>query len=129
MRGTKRIFSPSSCCRYLKTKADCERQLGDACEMGGYTRIVDTGEPDDLMQEIPTFLARPLSKKVVDYTGYELLNRAYGLLQWAQSVDIEEEYVVIEESDHVYLRPVPNLMLGQNMAGAYYGYMQPTEVS
>lgn len=96
---------------------------------GRIQRIVDMGEPDDLMQEIPTFLAKPLSKTVVNYSGYELLNRPYALLQWAYNVVIEEDYVVIEESDHVYLRPVPNLMLGPKMVGAYYWYMQPTEVS
>ena len=113
----------------MKTKAECERELGDACEMGGYTRIMDMGEPDDLMQEIPTFLAQPLSKKIVDYSGYELLNRAHALLQWAQTTSIEEDYVVIEESDHLYLRPVPNLMVGPRMAGSYYSYMQPAHVS
>lgn len=32
----------------------------EGSEMGGYTRILHTGEPDNLMDEIPTWVAQPL---------------------------------------------------------------------
>jgi hypothetical protein len=28
--------------------------------MGGFTRLLHSGEPDDLMDEIPTWVAQPL---------------------------------------------------------------------
>ena len=32
----------------------------EGSEMGGYTRILHTGQPDNLMEEIPTWVAQPL---------------------------------------------------------------------
>lgn len=43
--------------------------------MGGFTRILHTGKADDLMNEIPTFVARPLPKDKADLKGYVVLNR------------------------------------------------------
>ncbi len=58
---------PSLPCRFLKQKAICEQQQGDACEMGGFTRLLHSGQADDLMDEIPTFVAQPLSDEVVPH--------------------------------------------------------------
>lgn len=136
-RGSLPTLTQQSClcgdvCRYLRRKAQCERELGDACEMGGYTRICvrdGNGNTDDLVDEIPTFVAEPLNKTVVDYTGYDLVNRPYGLLQWAQSTSVPEEYVLIEESDHVLLGILPNMMPEDGkIASGSFSYMQPALV-
>ena len=37
------------------------------CEMGGWTRLLHSGEADDLMDELPTFLADPLPESVVPH--------------------------------------------------------------
>lgn len=76
------MLHPSLTCRYLKRKAECEAQLGDACEMGGFTRLLHSGQADDLMDEVPTFVAQPLPNDVVDHETYPVLNRPYAFLQW-----------------------------------------------
>ena len=49
---------------FLKQKAACVAGLGvSTCQMGGFTRILHSGAPDDLVGEIPTFVAQPLKDK------------------------------------------------------------------
>ncbi len=36
--------------------------------MGGFTRLLHSGQEDDLMQEIPTFVAQPLPEEVVPHS-------------------------------------------------------------
>ena len=33
------------------------------CHMGGWTRLLHSGEPDELMQEIPTHVVNPLQDR------------------------------------------------------------------
>lgn len=42
----------------MQVKAQCEG--AGQCDMGGFTRLLHSGAPDDLMDEIPTFVANPL---------------------------------------------------------------------
>eukprot|EP00983_Pelagomonas_calceolata_P034625 1084655-Pelagomonas_calceolata.AAC.3 len=51
--------------RYKKQKALCEKQGG--CEMGGFTRLLHSGAPDNLMDEIPTVVVNPLPKELVEH--------------------------------------------------------------
>lgn len=46
-----------------QVKAACEREKGADCQMGGFTRILHSGKPDDLMSEIPTVVVEPLPDK------------------------------------------------------------------
>lgn len=41
--------------------------------------------------------------------GYVVLNRPYAFLQWSQRhlKDIDEDYVLMAEPDHIFLRPMP----------------------
>jgi len=48
---------------------------------GGFTRILHSGRADDLMNEIPTFVAEPLPKAKHDHKGYVVLNRPYAINQ------------------------------------------------
>ena len=41
-----------------QVKAQCE--AAGKCDMGGFTRLLHSGQPDELMEEIPTFVANPL---------------------------------------------------------------------
>ena len=52
--------------RYKKQKALCEKQGN--CEMGGFTRLLHSGEPDNLMDEIPTVVVKPLPKDMVEHS-------------------------------------------------------------
>lgn len=50
---------------------------------GGFTRILHSGKEDDLMEEIPTFIAKPLPKDP-DKGSYVVINRPYAFVQWTQ---------------------------------------------
>jgi len=42
----------------MQVKAQCE--AAGQCDMGGFTRLLHSGHPDELMDEIPSFVANPL---------------------------------------------------------------------
>ena len=48
---------------YKKVRQQCEAERGVDCQMGGFTRILHSGEPDELVNEVPTFVAEPLRDK------------------------------------------------------------------
>ncbi|OIV99062.1 hypothetical protein TanjilG_32321 [Lupinus angustifolius] len=92
-------------------------------EMGGFTRILHSGKPDNLMDEIPTVVVDPLP--VGQDQGYVVLNRPWAFIQWLEKATIEEEYVLMAEPDHIFLRPLPNLAhLGLPAAYPFF-YIQP----
>lgn len=47
--------------RFKKVQKDCEKQK--VCHMGGFTRLLHSGEPDELMAEIPSYVVNPLQDK------------------------------------------------------------------
>jgi hydroxyproline O-arabinosyltransferase len=49
---------------------------------GGFTRVLHSGKADDLMDEIPTFVADPLPKEKHNNGGYVVINRPYAFVQW-----------------------------------------------
>uniref|UniRef100_A0A2P2QQU2 Uncharacterized protein MANES_04G158600 n=1 Tax=Rhizophora mucronata TaxID=61149 RepID=A0A2P2QQU2_RHIMU len=75
--------------------------------MGGFTRILHSGRPDNLMDEIPTLVVDPLPAGMD--RGYIVLNRPWAFVQWLEKATIEEEYILMAEPDHIFLRPLPNL--------------------
>ncbi|XP_019093386.1 PREDICTED: uncharacterized protein LOC104753988 [Camelina sativa] len=92
-------------------------------DMGGYTRILHSGRPDGLMDEIPTFVADPLPSGVDK--GYVVLNRPWAFVQWLQQAHIEEDYILMAEPDHIIVKPIPNLARG-NLAAAFpFFYIEP----
>ena len=93
---------------YRKIKAQCETK--GKCQMGGFTRLLHSGKADDLMDEIPSYVVNPLPPDKQDHKGYVVLNRPYAFAQWTQQVKIREKYVIMSEPDHVWLKPMPNLM-------------------
>lgn len=98
--------------------------------MGGFTRLLHSGQPDDLMDEIPTFVAEPLPNSVVKHDSYPVLNRPYAFLQWIKAVNITEDYILMSEPDHIFLRPIPNLMRKDTWPAAYpFFYIEPAKVS
>ncbi|KAK9833448.1 hypothetical protein WJX81_006347 [Elliptochloris bilobata] len=110
---------------YRKVKAACEAAKGKDCQMGGFTRILHSGVPDDLMGEIPTVVVEPLPDR--ENLGYVVLNRPFAFVQWLAQADIPEKYVLMSEPDHVWLRPMPNLMAGERMAAFPFFYIEPAK--
>mmetsp|Transcript_36561 Transcript_36561/g.92332 ORF Transcript_36561/g.92332 Transcript_36561/m.92332 type:complete len:560 (-) Transcript_36561:275-1954(-) len=110
---------------YKKQKARCEKEGG--CEMGGFTRLLHSGKPDDLMDEIPTMVVDPLPQDMVEHSWYVVLNRPYAFVQWCQRAKIPEKYVLMAEPDHVFLRPLPNFMTGEVPAAFPFFYIEPAK--
>ncbi|KAE9620842.1 hypothetical protein Lal_00019718 [Lupinus albus] len=92
-------------------------------EMGGFTRILHSGQPDNLMDEIPTIVVDPLPEG--QDRGYVVLNRPWAFVQWLEKATIEEEYVLMAEPDHIFLRPLPNLAHGGYPAAFPFFYIEP----
>ena len=51
---------------------------------GGFTRILHSGKRDDLMEEIPTFVAQQLPREQNGQGAYIVINRPYAFVQWTQ---------------------------------------------
>ncbi|EPS57590.1 hypothetical protein M569_17227, partial [Genlisea aurea] len=94
-------------------------------EMGGFTRILHSGAPDRFMDEIPTFVAQPLSEDA--HKGFIVLCRSWGIVQWLQQVEIEEDYILMAEPDHLIVRPIPNLSKNGFAAAYSFFYIAPTQ--
>lgn len=58
---------------------------------------------------------------------YVVLNRPYAFVQWLQGTTITEKYVFMSEPDHVWLKPMPNLMVGQRPASFPFFYIEPSK--
>ncbi|TVU22621.1 hypothetical protein EJB05_32334 [Eragrostis curvula] len=93
--------------------------------MGGFTRVLHSGKPDGLMDEIPTFVVDPLPEGK-DH-GYVVLNRPWAFVQWLQKAKIEEEYILMAEPDHVFVKPLPNLAHDNDPAAFPFFYITPSE--
>uniref|UniRef100_A0A5B7BNF3 Hydroxyproline O-arabinosyltransferase-like domain-containing protein n=1 Tax=Davidia involucrata TaxID=16924 RepID=A0A5B7BNF3_DAVIN len=83
--------------------------------MGGFTRVLHSGRPDNLMEEIPTFVVDPLPDGLD--RGYIVLNRPWAFVQWLEKATIEEEYILMAEPDHIFIKSLPNLARGSYPAG------------
>ncbi|KAK7827555.1 hydroxyproline o-arabinosyltransferase 3 [Quercus suber] len=94
-------------------------------DMGKFTRILHSGVPDKLMEEIPSFVVDPLPEGLD--RGYIVLNRPWAFVQWLEKATIEEEYILMAEPDHLFVKPIPNLAYGSQPAGYPFFYIKPTE--
>ncbi|XP_073271256.1 hydroxyproline O-arabinosyltransferase 3-like [Primulina huaijiensis] len=94
-------------------------------EMGKFTRILHSGTPDNLMDEIPSFVVDPLPPGLD--RGYIVLNRPWAFVQWLEKATIEEDYVLMAEPDHIFLKPLPNLG-GEGFPAAFpFFYIEPVK--
>ncbi|MCD7472738.1 Hydroxyproline O-arabinosyltransferase 1 [Datura stramonium] len=95
-------------------------------EMGGFTRILHSGKPDRFMDEIPTFVAQPLPSGMDQ--GYIVLNRPWAFVQWLQQAQIEEDYILMAEPDHIIVKPIPNLASTDGLGAAFpFFYIEPNK--
>ncbi|OAY69351.1 hypothetical protein ACMD2_01010 [Ananas comosus] len=96
---------------------------GSDGEMGGFTRILHSGRPDAFMNEIPTFVADPLPDGLDQ--GYIVLNRPWAFVQWLQKANIQEDYILMAEPDHIIVKPIPNLSKDGLAAAFPFFYIEP----
>ncbi|PON97618.1 Hydroxyproline O-arabinosyltransferase [Trema orientale] len=94
-------------------------------DMGKFTRVLHSGSPDNLMDEIPTFVVDPLPQGLD--RGYIVLNRPWAFVQWLEKATIEEEYILMAEPDHIFANPLPNLAKGNHPAAFPFFYIKPAE--
>mmetsp|Transcript_63547 Transcript_63547/g.200965 ORF Transcript_63547/g.200965 Transcript_63547/m.200965 type:complete len:560 (+) Transcript_63547:123-1802(+) len=112
----------SRVCYYWYMK---QKRKNPGGSMGGFTRLLHSGRPDQYMEEIPTVVVDALDN---DH-GFVVLSRPYAFVQWAQKfIDtIPEKYVLMSEPDHLFLRPLPNLMIGERPAAFPFFYIVPSK--
>ena len=131
---------------YLKQKKLCEEEEARAneeataavsstskprrfrCDMGGFTRVLHdaAGTPDDLCREIPTFVASPLPAGADG--GYVVLNRPWAFVQWLSAARIEEEFILMAEPDHLWLKPFQNPCPPDGSPAAFpFFYIEPSK--
>ena len=86
----------------------------------------------NLSQTICGCAAVPILRAVLNSTflctcRYVVLNRPYAFVQWLRSAVYPERYVFMSEPDHLWLRPMPNLMVGQRPAAFPFFYIEPAK--
>ena len=112
-----------------------QRAAGGECsDMAAFTRLCATrgGVPDGLENEIPTLFTVELSAEVLNsHFGFGVLNRPNSVKQLMESATLLKEirktsdYVLILETDHVIMKPIPNLATPTKPAAFVFGYMYP----
>eukprot|EP01065_Artemidia_motanka_P001216 TRINITY_DN10561_c0_g1_i2.p1 TRINITY_DN10561_c0_g1~~TRINITY_DN10561_c0_g1_i2.p1 ORF type:complete len:551 (+),score=188.13 TRINITY_DN10561_c0_g1_i2:56-1708(+) len=112
---------------YMKQKAR------DSCRvMGEFTRLVAC-KPETIPKwkdEVPSFYVEQLSDDdTKKFKGYGVINRPYSVLQWLQHAEgmaaVREDYIFIAETDHLFMRPMPNLATPNTPVAYKFGYMGP----
>ena len=58
---------------------------------------------------------------------YVVLNRPSAFVQWLQGTTIKEKYIFMSEPDHIWLKPMPNLMVGNRPAAFPFFYIEPSK--
>jgi hypothetical protein len=103
---------------YTKQKAMQDPLTG---QMGGFTRVLHDA-PDTLVDEIPTCVVDRLENEF----GFVVLSRPNAFVEFFEKCpEIEEEYILMAEPDHLYLRPLENLMNGNTPAAFPFFYIEP----
>lgn len=112
-------------CDGLAYGGGAQAEQGPDGDMGGFTRVLHSGRPDHLMNEIPTHVVDRLSNE----HGFVVLSRPNAFVQWLKEKldDIEEDYILMSEPDHLYLAPIPNLMNGDKPAAFPFFYISPKD--
>ncbi len=54
-----------------------------------------------------------------------MLNRPYAFLQWVQKATVPERYVLMSEPDHLWLKPLNNIMRGERPVAFPFFYIEP----
>ena len=104
---------------YKKQKA----AQGPEGQMGGFTRVLHD-RADALVNEIPTCVVDRLDNEM----GFVVLSRPNAFKQFFEKCpDIEEDYILMAEPDHLYLRPLDNLMQGRRPAAFPFFYINPKQ--
>lgn len=103
---------------------------GECTEMTGFTRLVASANAlaDGVESEVPSLFVREYTGvELLKYNGYRVINRPYSIVQlmelpyWRES--IPEEYVLIAETDHIIMNPIPNTAAPGAPSAYIFNYM------
>lgn len=112
-----------------------QKRLNPCSEIGSFTRLFNSPgkRPDKLMDEMPTLLVSQLGHGSCDECdhGFIVMNRPWGVVQLVESEHwrsaIDEEYVMVIETDHMLMRPPPNQATPEKPVGFGFYYMIGTD--
>ena len=107
-----------------------QKRLDGACtEMTGFTRLVasERAEADGLENEMPSvFVRQYTTAEIAQYGHFGVLNRPFSVVQFIDQGGLErlpEQFIYIAETDHVLMKPLPNLATEKKAAAFAFGYM------
>ena len=108
-----------------------QKRLNPCSDLGGFTRLFNTygAQPDSHMDEIPTLLVHQLKHGNCDECdfGFVVMNRPWGVVQLIKTehwkARITEEYVLLCETDHMFMVPPPNAATPDRPVGFKFYYM------
>jgi hypothetical protein len=89
--------------------------------LGGYTRVLHCGRPDDIMHPVPTLAVEPLPLGID--RGYGPMHRPWAFTQWLSRAHIPEEFILMSEPDHLLIAPPPLLASLTEPAAAPFAYV------
>jgi hypothetical protein len=106
-----------------------KREAGPCTEVGGFTRLLT--RPKSMAADAwPTHLRTIVVDELTQAQtmGFVVLNRPHSVLTALQRGDLvfAEEYVFIGETDHLLMKPLPNLATRDEAVGYPFHYMEPT---
>ncbi|GAX80911.1 hypothetical protein CEUSTIGMA_g8346.t1 [Chlamydomonas eustigma] len=81
-------------------------------KLTGFTRILHRVKPDECMDEIPTFHAKPLHPECDVWCDFPVADRPNAVAQWVDSVKADPSkllgaWVLLTECDYVWIKPMP----------------------
>ncbi|KAK9833507.1 hypothetical protein WJX84_004875 [Apatococcus fuscideae] len=102
----------------------------------GFTRILHRTQPDNLMDEVPTFQASPLNPKCDEWCEFPVADRPDAVRQWLDHVEedpttVKGTWLLMLETDYVFAK-VPDLPTKISADGEVlpvsfpFHYIQPT---
>jgi hypothetical protein len=89
--------------------------------VGGYTRVLHCGRPDDICHLVPTLVVDPLPFGID--RGYAPMHRPWALSQFLSRMHIPEDYIMMMEPDHILVSPPPLLATPFAPAAYPFGYV------
>ncbi|GLC42047.1 hypothetical protein PLESTB_001062400 [Pleodorina starrii] len=77
------------------------------------TRILHRTTPDEVMDEIPTFIAQPLQPECDKWCWFPVADRANAMQQWINAAEkdpslIKAPWLLLLETDYVWMKPLPD---------------------
>eukprot|EP00798_Chlamydomonas_sp_ICE-L_P017194 gene17194-23512_t len=98
-------------------------------KLTGFTRILHHVKEDELMEEIPTFHAKPMHPECDTWCDFPVADRPNAVWQWIQAVVkdpsmMKGAWVLLGECDYVWMRPLqaPGDAFASNVPGQQYKF-------